>query len=119
MAPQPQPIIQQQHYAPSSHMSNGRNEPEEISSHHRDQPQYDAYDQYSRGRVPSAGPERTYHNQYDMQRDRQSPIVSFNFLSFTRLSLKIFLCYLGKVRGLFLESPSNFTGPKSNIQMAI
>lgn len=90
MAPQPQPIIQQQHYAPSSHMSNGRNEPEEIPSHHWDQPQYDAYDQYSRGRVPSAGPERTYHNQYDMQRDRQSPIVSFNFLSFMTLSLKNF-----------------------------
>ena len=90
MTPQPQPIIRHKHYAPSSHMSNGRNEPEEISSHHRDQPQYDAYDQYSRGRVPSAGPEPTYHNQYDMQRDRQSPIVSFNFLSFMTLSLKNF-----------------------------
>lgn len=63
---------QQQQFVPSSHMSNGRgNEPEEMSTQH------DGYDHYSRGRVPSAGPDRSYHNQYD-PRERESPNVSYS-----------------------------------------
>ena len=57
-----------------SHMSNGR-EPEEMPSYSREQPHYDAHDQYPRGRVPSAVQDRSHHNQYDA-RDRESPIVS-------------------------------------------
>ena len=52
-------------------------EPDEISSHHRDQPQFDDYDKYS----PGEAPERNYSvNQNEMQRERQRPGVSFALL---------------------------------------
>ena len=77
--PQPQPRIQKllQQYNGKSYGSNLGREPDDISSHHRDQPQSDAYDKYS----PGEAPERNYSvNQNEMQRERQRPGVSFALL---------------------------------------
>lgn len=64
---------------PSSHTSNGRgNEQDEMLAQIQDQTHYDAHDQYSRGRMaPSAVPDnRSYHPQYDVPRETESPNVS-------------------------------------------
>lgn len=72
-------IQQQQQFMPSSHTSNGRgNEQDEMLAQIRDQPHYDAHEQYSRGRTaPAAVPDnRSYRTQYDAPREIESPNVS-------------------------------------------
>ena len=73
------PSITQQQFMPMSHTSNGRgNEQDDMLAQIRDQSQYDAQDQYSRGRTaPSAVPDnRSYRPQYDAPRETESPNVS-------------------------------------------
>lgn len=72
--PQKQPrnkkLLQQ--IEPLSNASNEK-EPDKISSHHGDQPQFDAKDKHSSRETP----EQTYYNQSEIQRQRQKQNVSF------------------------------------------
>ena len=72
--PQKQPRNQKllQQIEPLSNASNEKKEPDEISSHHRDQPQFDANDKHS----PRETTEPTYYNQSEIQRQRQKQNVS-------------------------------------------